>query len=473
MSNQAELDQLANAELERLQRQLRTLQLELRGLLDYKTKQLKKQNHMISGLQKEHQLLTTEIITLEGGTHAKKSVVKEKNLSTLQLQEADVQRSLQTERINLWELEGHIKKIEKEINCMRKLEVPDSCYKDTICKVQKSVIKLENRLDVVNKKCSDVLTENSKLRDVINHMLQDRAKFNDMWQTMVTKYNEGKKYIMDLVDQSTLAYDQREELCNKLQLLKDRSENDKIMHIQEMREMQRRLEHDAKLQKFFDIKGQKRQNPELEQREINKKLAQKEAFEKQLEDYKGIIDKMKDLYKEPDTAKLAAQFKRQEEENFALFNYVNELSNEVEVLNDTTQELTDEIERQKAELLEKELKQKTESLEYLSEQLEKGKSQNNAAKEKAEILDKRLHEMLMGIWEIFRQLACDDAPILNVLSSKTSMTSHNVKLFIGVIEKRINMTISTVHIDESSNTILAKKDRVPKFNVKESAKKKK
>ena len=57
---------------------------------------------------------------------------------------------------------------------MRKNEIPDSCYKDNICKVQKSVIKLENRLDVVNKKCSDVLTENCKLRDAINHMLQDR-----------------------------------------------------------------------------------------------------------------------------------------------------------------------------------------------------------------------------------------------------------------------------------------------------------
>ena len=64
--------------------------------------------------------------------------------------------------------------IEKEIDALRKNEVPDSCYKDKICKVQKSVVKLENRLDVVNKKCSDVLTENCKLRDSINHMLQDR-----------------------------------------------------------------------------------------------------------------------------------------------------------------------------------------------------------------------------------------------------------------------------------------------------------
>lgn len=164
-----------------------------------------------------------------------------------------------------------------------------------------------------------------------------------MWQAMVTQFNDGKKLIMDLIDQSTVAFDQRQELCTKLTVLKDRNENDKVMHIQEMREMQRRLEHDAKLQKFFDIKGQKRLNPELEQRELDKKQNQKENYERQLFEYKEIIDRIKQLYGEDDPERLVAQFKRQEDENFALFNYVNELSHEVEVLNDTTQELTDEI----------------------------------------------------------------------------------------------------------------------------------
>lgn len=53
-----------------------------------------------------------------------------------------------------------------------------------------------------------------------------------------------------------------------------------------------------------------------------------------------------ELYQESDTQKLTIQFKRQEDENFALFSYVNELSHEVEVLNDTTQELSDEIGKQ-------------------------------------------------------------------------------------------------------------------------------
>lgn len=47
------------------------------------------------------------------------------------------------------------------------------------------------------------------------------------------------------------------------------------------------------MQKFYYIKGQKRLNPELEQREVDKKLAQKEDFERQITEYKEIIEKMK------------------------------------------------------------------------------------------------------------------------------------------------------------------------------------
>ncbi|ALC44667.1 CG14905 [Drosophila busckii] len=450
MSDQ--LDQLATAELQRLQRQHRSLQQELRGLLEEKKKRLKKQNHLINVLQLEFEKLKDEIRTLEGGTHARKNTNKEKQLSSLQKLQAEVQRVLDSDRTNLWELEGHIRKIEKEIDTLRRNEVPDICYKDTICKVQKSVIKLENRLDVVNKKCSDVLTENSKMRDAINHMLQDRANFNEMWQSMVTHFNNGKKLIMDLIDQSTLAYDQRQELCTKLSVLKDRNENDKVMHIQEMREMQRRLEHDAKLQKFFDIKGQKRLNPELEQRELDKKQTQKESYERQLYEYKEIIERIKQLYGEEDTERLVAQFKRQEDENFALFNYVNELK------------------RQKSEQTEKELKLKTEALDYLNAELVRIKQLGQETNEKKQSLSLRLKQLLKGIEDIFKLLACDDAPILNVLSSKTFLTVHNVKLFIGVIERRVNLIISTINIEDNSNKILARKDRVPKFNIRESAK---
>lgn len=46
---------------------------------------------------------------------------------------------------------------------------------------------------------------------------------------------------------------------------------------------------------------------------------------------------------EQNVEKYAAYFTKQEEENFALFNYVNELSYEVEVLNEAVQRVQDDI----------------------------------------------------------------------------------------------------------------------------------
>lgn len=110
---------------------------------------------------------------------------------------------------------------------------------------------------------------------------------------MVTQLNQGKLKLMDLIEQSTAAYDQREELCNKLQLLKEKSQSDKTAHVQEMRELQRKLDHDAKLQFFLGVKGQHRVNTELEARENNKRLQQQEEMENQLEEFNIIVEKIK------------------------------------------------------------------------------------------------------------------------------------------------------------------------------------
>lgn len=46
---------------------------------------------------------------------------------------------------------------------------------------------------------------------------------------------------------------------------------------------------------------------------------------------------------EKETDKIISKFIKEEEENYALFNYVNELSHEIEQLNETVQQLQDSI----------------------------------------------------------------------------------------------------------------------------------
>ena len=113
-----------------------------------------------------------------------------------------------------------------------------------------------------------------------------------MWQKMINKLNYGKRHIMELVEQATNAFDQREELCTKLQILKERGQNDRSNHVQEMRELQRKLDHDAKLQEFLAVKGQQRLNTEQEEREADKKKKRVEEMERQFNEYDKIFQRI-------------------------------------------------------------------------------------------------------------------------------------------------------------------------------------
>lgn len=59
---------------------------------------------------------------------------------------------------------------------------------------------------------------------------------------------------------------------------------------------------------------------------------QKEELESQIQKLQSILEQIKELTGETDIDRLSAQFLKQEEENYALFNYVSELNNEVSFL---------------------------------------------------------------------------------------------------------------------------------------------
>lgn len=71
---------------------------------------------------------------------------------------------------------------------------------------------------------------------IFNHVCASFAfkstKFNEMWQKLVSKLELGKKLIMDLIEQSVAAYEQREELCNKIQSLEIKGQNEQNLHLQ-------------------------------------------------------------------------------------------------------------------------------------------------------------------------------------------------------------------------------------------------
>lgn len=109
------------------------------------------------------------------------------------------------------------------------------------------------------------------MREEIDHLLKDRTYFNKLHHQLLSHLSSGKKAMVDLIEQATSAYDQREEAQNKLRALKERGKQDVQQQGQEMRELQRRLDRDVKLQEFLSVKGQRRVTADLEAREALKR----------------------------------------------------------------------------------------------------------------------------------------------------------------------------------------------------------
>lgn len=54
-----------------------------------------------------------------------------------------------------------------------------------------------------------------------------------------------------------------------------------------------------------------------------------------------------------------------------------------------------------------------------------------------------------------------------MIGSENGITIDNVKLFLGIIKQRIIEIINCLNYADQSGRILGKRDRIPKFNVKD------
>lgn len=79
---------------------------------------------------------------------------------------------------------------------------------------------LENKLEVQVKKFCAICADNVQLRSDIQHLLNERTEFNKIWDKLIRNLCIGKKFMIDLIEQATIAYDQREEWVSKLQILR-------------------------------------------------------------------------------------------------------------------------------------------------------------------------------------------------------------------------------------------------------------
>uniref|UniRef100_A0A0L8FUQ6 ODAD1 central coiled coil region domain-containing protein n=1 Tax=Octopus bimaculoides TaxID=37653 RepID=A0A0L8FUQ6_OCTBM len=190
----------------------------------------------------------------------------------------------------------------------------------------------------------------------------------------------------------------------------------------------------------------------------------KESQEDSVERYEAAVARIKAMTGEDNLDLDVPKFIEVEDKNFALFNYVNEMNSEIELLNDQTKEIQKDIENFQNEgaQLDFERKKILNELESLRVEVSKDISiKEESVKEISKIFD----QIKTAIKSVFTVTQCDPAPIDDLLGLSAGITQTNMIQYLGVIEQRVNeLLIIQMYLSSKNQTT-----HDPKFKESEES----
>ncbi|WAR03244.1 CCD63-like protein [Mya arenaria] len=233
---------------------------------------------------------------------------------------------------------GESRDIERLLNLIDRLDeckpqerklVGSVSEQDSQVIVSKRLRVTENRLDQELIKFNKQLATNARLREELDHLRQEKAVFDAIYRRLTGQLEDTKRNISDCITQASHAYDERDEAQTKMIALKERSDKDNAQQEVEMKELLRIIRHDDRLKEFMGVNTDG--DSDMEKHTI-----------RQLED---AFARITAATGEGDIGTIVADYIRKEDQNFALYNFVNEQNDAVEALQEEISALQTEIAR--------------------------------------------------------------------------------------------------------------------------------
>ncbi|XP_055528643.1 uncharacterized protein LOC129720840 [Wyeomyia smithii] len=347
-------------------------------------------------------------------------------------------------RTEILHLQSQMKRLEKERKDLQKISQSDHFYYNRVLKAKKRLATLKDKLYHMKKRESIILVKNRKLKEMVEDMLIARRLFHQQWRRMIDQLAYDKKFLIDMIERTILAFNQGEELCRKIDSLKEYAAREQKAQRQEMLELQRRIKNDQKNHEFLRSKGFLREMCELDPREVYRRNTAKRDYSRKIELYTRIIEKTKKFCKVQDVTELIGKYQIQEDAFFAHFNYLNELNFQFERLNCTLKELHEKVDDLKDQKQANENRQEK-SYKQLHEQLLKECQTTKKLEKFTQDDESELLDQFKELDEILEIIGYDRAEVSKLLGDHRKATKQNVKRFLITLEKRLNTVLAEVY----------------------------
>ncbi|AWP07915.1 putative coiled-coil domain-containing protein 114-like, partial [Scophthalmus maximus] len=315
---------------------------------------------------------------------------------------------------------------------------------------------------------NEQLTKNSLLREELQTLHIERARFQQLHNKLEKELQELRKKIGETINLSTAAYDARVEAQSKMTMMREKAVKDLAQYNAEMKDLERVIAHECVLKEFMTTKCNERSRHDngngMGHRRLSELKEQRrmDSEEESLDALEEGFERIKTVTGEDDLDMLVTRFIQGEDQNFALFNFVNVQNNEAEALRNQFNQIQEEMENFRVKGLEQE-HDRGSLLRDIDEQKKETESQTVNYENQASIITKILEEIKTGVKSTFSKMDCDRSVIEDMLGFSTGISENHIMSHLGLLEKKTNELLTI-------QAFLNSKDLERDYNPKDLAK---
>ena len=453
----------SQSEFAQLQREYRHMELNRKSYADESYSVLRKQQATIAKLRKDNEALKQEL-----GMETRHSTLKpnESNEKTARLQEEceKYQRSMSEEQKRIEYLDEQIALVKTKTIQQRKTMGGVNAARENQAMVQKQIKILENRLDQALVKFNQALAKNKALREAIDDLRRERVVFDNIYRKLERELHEKKKQMANVIEISNNAYEHRDNYQLEIAAIEQANRKEQDDFEAQMVELGRVLENELQVPPPTLLGngggggakggggggrdgeggpaspgGATGKKPKAKGgNQVSKEKLELQVGEERVQNFEEAFNRIKAATGISAIDELVRMFIKNEDQNFSLFNYVNEQTNEIEKLEEQvqalqdeqakyTQESGDDVNQHKLILLDLESKLAT--------------TEANASKyeTKCEEYQGVIDSLKKAIASAFTKTQCERAS--SEIFADSSVTEANMLQYLAIIEEQCNTII--------------------------------
>lgn len=294
--------------------------------------------------------------------------------------------------------------------------------------LNKQIRVLENRLDKGLQKFNESIAANRVLREQIDTLRRERIVFDDIYRKLESVLHAKKREMVSIIEQANAAYEARDTAQAQMAALKQQADKEHAEFEKEWRELGRLIENDKRMKEFMrtKVRNIKEESETLvKDEDKHRKKITKNAWDtakslvtitsnqEKVGHYEDAFGRIQTATGICDIDQLVQNFLDAEDTNFSLFKFNNELSADMEKLEQRIGELKEEYIILSGQSRSREHTEKVRILENLDKKLNDIDDKADQYQRKYDESKEALREVRPRVESIFKllKLSSDDLPV--------------------------------------------------------------